>query len=152
VLTPHPPHRPFDGESLRLHVETVADIELVVAVPSTGQFAGRTMVQVDELVDAAWVATASSPSEPLFGVWPGLPGRPRIVHSARDWLTKLHLVAGGFGESTVPSRLSSVLLPRVSLLHVEGAPPEIRRELVARLHGRPTSAITAVTPAIASTA
>ncbi|GHB31778.1 LysR family transcriptional regulator [Streptomyces xanthochromogenes] len=152
VLTSRPPHRPFDGDSPRLHVETVSDTELVVAVPSTGEFAGRTTVHVDELVDAAWIATPSSSSEALLGVWPGLPGRPRVIHSARDWLTKLHLVAGGFGLTTVPSRLSPVLPPGVSLLHVDGAPPEIRRVLVARLPGHPTPAITAVTRAISSTA
>ncbi|PPS67483.1 MULTISPECIES: LysR family transcriptional regulator [Streptomyces] len=151
VLTSRPPHRPLDGESPRLHVETVMDTELVVAVPSTGEFAGRTAVHVDELIDAPWIAAPASNAEPLLGVWPGLPGRPDIVHCARDWLTKLQLVAGGFGVTTVPSRLSPMLPPGVSLLHVEGAPPEIRRVLVARLPGRPTPAITAVTRAIAST-
>ncbi|MFC9501840.1 LysR family transcriptional regulator [Streptomyces sp. NPDC056982] len=152
VLTSRPPHRPLDGELPRLHIETVADTELVVAAPSTGEFAGRTAAHVDELVNAPWIATLSSNSEPPLGVWPGLPGRPHIVHCARDWLTKLQLVAGGFGVTTVPSRLSPVLPPGVSLLHVEGAPPEIRRVLVARLPGRPTPAITAVTRAITSTA
>lgn len=151
VLTSRPPHRPLDSESPRLHVETAVDTELVLATPSTGKFAGRTTVHVDELVDAAWIATTSSNSEPLLGVWPGLPGRPHIVHRARDWLTKLQLVANGFGVTTVPSRLSPVLPPGVSLIHVEGAPPEIRRVLVARLPGRPTPAITAVTRAITST-
>jgi DNA-binding transcriptional LysR family regulator len=151
VLTSRPPHRPLDGESPRLHVETVMDTELVVAVPSTGEFAGRTAVHVDELIDVPWIAAPASNAEPLLGVWPGLPGRPDIVHCARDWLTKLQLVAGGFGVTTVPSRLSPVLPPGVSLLHVEGAPPEIRRVLVARLPGRPTPAITAVTRAIVST-
>ncbi|MET9792736.1 LysR family transcriptional regulator [Streptomyces canus] len=151
VLTSRPPHRPLDGESPRLHDETVMDTELVVAVPSTGEFAGRTAVHVDELIDVPWIAAPASNAEPLLGVWPGLPGRPDVVHCARDWLTKLQLVAGGFGVTTVPSRLSPVLPPGVSLLHVEGAPPEIRRVLVARLPGRPTPAITAVTRAIAST-
>ncbi|MCX3063096.1 LysR family transcriptional regulator [Streptomyces beihaiensis] len=148
VLTSRPPHRPLDGESPRLHVETVADTELVVAASSTGPFAGRTAVHVDELVDAPWIAAPASNSEPLLGVWPGLPGRPHIVHCARDWLTKLRLVACGSGVTTVPLRLSPVLPPGVSLLHVEGAPCEIRRLLVARLPGRPTQAITAVTRAI----
>ncbi|MEU8575303.1 LysR family transcriptional regulator [Streptomyces asoensis] len=150
VLTSRPPHRPLDGESPRLHVETVMDTELVVAVPSTGEFAGRTAVHVEELVDVPWIAAPASNAEPLLGVWPGLPGRPDIVHCARDWLTKLQLVAGGFGVTTVPSRLSPVLPPGVSLLHVEGAPPEIRRVLVARLPGRPTPTITAVTRAVTS--
>ncbi|MET7736628.1 LysR family transcriptional regulator [Streptomyces sp. NPDC005402] len=114
VLTSRPPHRPLDGESPRLHVETVMDTELVVAVPSTGEFAGRTAVHVDELIDAPWIAAPASNAEPLLGVWPGLPGRPDIVHCARDWLTKLQLVAGGFGVTTVPSRLSPVLPPGVS--------------------------------------
>ncbi|MFE1800870.1 LysR family transcriptional regulator [Streptomyces sp. NPDC059517] len=152
VLTSRPPHRPFDGDAPPLHVETVTDTELVVAVPSTGEFAGRTTVHVDELVDAEWIAAPSSRVEPLLGVWPGLPGRPRIVHSVGDWLTKLQLVAGGFGVTTVPSRLSPLLPPGVSLLRVDGAPPEIRRVLLARLPGRPTPAITAVTRAITSTA
>lgn len=151
LLTSRPPHRPSDGEAPRLHVQTVEDTELLVAAPSTGEVAGRTTVHVDELVDAPWIATPSSSAEPLLGVWPGLPGRPRIVHSARDWLTKLQLVAGGFGVTTVPSRIWPVLPPGVSLLHVEGAPPEVRRVLVARLPGRPTPAITAVTRAITST-
>ncbi|WP_030902429.1 LysR family transcriptional regulator [Streptomyces sp. NRRL F-5126] len=150
VLTSRPPHRPSDGESPRLHMETVEDTELVVAAPAAGVFAGRTSVHVDELVDADWIATASSRSEPLLGVWPGLPGRPHIAHSARDWLTKLRLVAGGFGVTTVPSGMSSVLPPGVALLHVDGVPPEVRRVLVARLPGHPTPAVTAVTRAIAS--
>ncbi|MFC9536494.1 LysR substrate-binding domain-containing protein [Streptomyces sp. NPDC056975] len=151
VLTSRPPHRPFDGDSPRLHIETVADTELVVAVPSTGEFAGRTTVHVDELVDAPWIATLSSNSEPLLGVWPGLPGRPHIIHSARDWLTKLQLVAGGFGVTTVASGLSPVLSPGMSLLRVDGAPPEIRRVLMARLPGQCAPAITTVTRAITST-
>jgi DNA-binding transcriptional LysR family regulator len=148
VLSSRPPHRPPDGESPRLHVTTVEDTELLVAAPATGTFAGRTSVHIDELVDAAWIATPSSSAEPLLGVWPGLPGRARIVHSARDWLTKLHLVAGGFGVTTIPERLSPVVPPGVISLRVLGAPPEIRRVLVARLPGTATPAITAVTQAI----
>ncbi|MFD7710138.1 LysR family transcriptional regulator [Streptomyces sp. NPDC059786] len=152
VLTSRPPHRPFDGETPRLHLQTVAETELAVAAPARGDFAGRASVHVDELAEAAWIAAPSSGSEPLLGVWPGLPGRPRIVHTARDWLTKLHLVAGGFGVTTVPVRLAPVLPPGVSLLRVEGAPVEVRRVLVARLAGRPAPALTAVTQAIMSAA
>ncbi|MFE2736278.1 LysR family transcriptional regulator substrate-binding protein [Streptomyces sp. NPDC059349] len=56
VLTSRPPHRPFDGDSPRLHVETFADTELVVAVPSTGEFAGRTTVHV-----TSWSTPRGSP-------------------------------------------------------------------------------------------
>jgi DNA-binding transcriptional LysR family regulator len=148
VLTSRPPHRPLDGESPRLHLTAVQDIELLVAAPATGKFAGRTSVHVDELVDAPWIASPASGTEPLLGVWPGLPGRPRIVHSARDWLTKLHLVAGGFGVTTIPESLSPVVPPGVISLRVQGSPPEIRRVFVARLPGAATPAITTVTQAI----
>jgi DNA-binding transcriptional LysR family regulator len=150
LLISRPPHRPPDGESPRLHITTVQDTELLVAAPATGTFAGRTSVHVDELVDAPWIATPSSSAEPLLGVWPGLPGRARIVHSARDWLTKLHLVAGGFGVTTIPDRLSPVVPPGIISLRVQGAPPEIRRVFVARLPGTATPTITAVTQAITS--
>ncbi|GAA4531510.1 LysR family transcriptional regulator [Amycolatopsis samaneae] len=148
VLTSRPPHRPPDGESPRLHLETVEDTELFVAAASTGAFAGRASVHVDELVGADWIATPSPGSEPTLGVWPGLPGRARVVHNARDWLTKLHLVAAGLGVTTVPAGLAPVLPPGVTLLRVDGAPREIRRVLVARLPGRTAPAITAVTAAL----
>ncbi|MFD4787210.1 LysR family transcriptional regulator [Streptomyces sp. NPDC058459] len=152
VLTSRPPHRPFDSESPRLHLEPIADTELVVAASSTGEFSGRTAVHIDELVDARWIASQAPKSEPLLGVWPGLPGRPRIMHFTNDWLAKLQLVAGGFGVTTVPVRLARVLPPGVSLLRVEGAPAEVRRLLLARLPGNRATVIDRVARAIASAA
>ncbi|MET8765080.1 LysR family transcriptional regulator [Lentzea sp. NPDC004782] len=149
VLTSRPPHRPPDGESPRLHLTTVRDVELVVAASATGAFAGRTSVHVDELVEAPWIATPATASEPQLGAWPGLPGRARVVHHARDWLTKLHLVAGDFGITTVPAAMAPVLPSGVTTLRVEGAPAEIRRILVARLPGPGTPSIAAITEAVA---
>ncbi|MGW4567051.1 LysR family transcriptional regulator [Streptomyces sp. NPDC004561] len=150
VLTSRPPHRPSDGESPQLHIETVEDTELLVGASTTGLFAGRTVVHVEELVDAPWIAAPSRSAEPQLGVWPGLPGRPRIVHTTSDWLTKLRLVADGFGVTTVPFRMAPVLPHGVSLLRVDGAPPEVRRILMARLPGRAAPGISAVIRAIAS--
>ncbi|EME62688.1 hypothetical protein [Amycolatopsis decaplanina] len=78
----------------RPHITIAEDTELRVAVPVVGTFAGRASVHVDELVDAPWIAGPSPSAKPMLGVWPGPPGRVRVVHSARDRLTKLHLVAG----------------------------------------------------------
>jgi DNA-binding transcriptional LysR family regulator len=151
VLTSRPPHRPSDGESPPLHVERIEDTELCVAAPTTGAFAGRTAVHAGELVDVPWIAAPSSGAEPSLGVWPGLPGRPRVVHTARDWLTKLRLVAAGFGVTTVPRGMGPALPPGVGLLRVDGAPPEVRRVLAARLPGRPSPAVTAVLRALTAT-
>ncbi len=150
VLAARPPYRLPGEDAPRLHVEAAGDTELLVAAAATGEFAGRTTVHVDDLAEAAWIATPSSSAEPLLGVWPGLPGRPRVVHGTRDWLTKLRLVAGGFGITTVPARLAPILPPEVVLLRVEGAPPELRRILVARLPGPPTPGIEAVARAVAA--
>jgi DNA-binding transcriptional LysR family regulator len=150
VLASRPPYRPFDDASPRLHLETLDETGLVVAAPATGAFAGRTAVHLDELVNADWIATPSPAAEPLLGVWPGLPGRPRIVHSARDWLTKLHLVAAGLGVTTVPPYMARVMPRGVALLRVDGSEPEIRRMLLARIPRPPPPALTAVAQAIAS--
>lgn len=151
LLVSRPPHRPFDDNSPSLRLETLDETELVVAAPATGVFAGRSAVHVDELADAAWIATPSSSAEPLLGVWPGLPGRPRVVHSARDWLTKLHLVASGCGVTTVPPFMERVLPAGATLLRVDGSPPEVRRLHLARRPGRPSPGITAVSQVLAST-
>ena len=85
----------------------------------------------------------------MLGVWPGLAGRPRVAHTARDWLTKLHLVAVGCGLTTVPPSLSSVLPDGVQLMRVEDAEPtERRRVLVTRLPGKPSPAVAAVIDAL----
>jgi DNA-binding transcriptional LysR family regulator len=152
ALASRHPFRPLDDASPRLHVEAVGEIELLVAVAAAGPLGGRASVHVDELVDVDWIATPSSSAEPLLGVWPGLPGRPRIAHTARDWLTKLHLVAAGFGVTTVPPYLARVMPPGVTLLRVEGSgsEPEIRRLLLARQPGPADPAVTAVARAVAA--
>jgi DNA-binding transcriptional LysR family regulator len=71
------------------------------------------------------------------------------VHTARDWLTKLHLVAAGLGVTTVPPFLARAMPPGVTLLRVDGSGPEIRRLLLARLPGPPNAAVTAVAKALA---
>jgi len=85
--------------------------------------AGRDTVQLAELSEQSWIASPGSSSDPLLGVWPGLAGRPRISHTARDWLTKLYLVAAGAGITTVPTSLSAAVPAGVRLLTVGGAPP-----------------------------
>ena len=148
VVTARPPFRPPDDELPALVVETLAEERLLVAAPATGRFAGRTSVEVADLVDVDWVASPGTGSEPLLGVWPGLAGRPRVAHSARDWLTKLQLVAAGCGLTTVPSHLAPVLPDGVQLLAVTDGTDERRRVLVVRPPGDPASGVEAVLRAL----
>jgi DNA-binding transcriptional LysR family regulator len=93
-------------------------------------------------------AGPSMGGESLMGVWPGLAGRPRVAHTARDWMRKLQLVAAGCGMTTVPPNLVEVLPDGVQLLRVDGGPDERRRALVARMPGRPSRAVVAVIDAL----
>lgn len=144
VITARPPFRPPDDELPPLALETLGEERLLLAAPAVGRFAGRTSVEVGELADVDWIASPGTSSEPLLGVWPGLAGRPRVVHSARDWLTKLQLVAAGCGLTTIPSNLAPVLPQGVQLLHVSDGTDERRRLLVVRLPGEPSSAVEVV--------
>lgn len=148
VISSRPPHRAPDAEIPALVTEVIDETGLVLAVPAAGRFAGRATVTVAELGDVDWIASPSVRGESLMGVWPGLAGRPRVVHVARDWMTKLQLVAAGCGVTTVPPNLADVLPDGVQLLRVDGAPAERRRALVARLPGRPSRVAMAVIDAL----
>ncbi|KAA0097845.1 LysR family transcriptional regulator [Mycolicibacterium sp. P1-18] len=148
VISSRAPYRPPDAELPALVTEVVDESGLVLAASTTGPFAGRTVVGVDELGAVDWIASPSTGGEPQLGVWPGLAGRPRVAHSARDWLTKLQLVAAGCGVTTVPPSLAEVLPDGVQLMRVDGGSEERRRVLVARLPGRPTPAVVAVVDAL----
>lgn len=150
VISSRPPYRAPDAELPALAAERIGETNLVLAVPTYGRFAGRDVVGVDELEDVDWVASPTTGAEPLMGVWPGLAGRPRIAHTARDWLTKLQLVAAGCGMTTISPNLAEVLPDGVRLIRVEGVPDERRQILIARLPGKLPSATVAVIDALRS--
>lgn len=133
VITSRPPHRSPDADIPRLRVDVLHDDHLVVAAPAKGRFAGRTTIRAEELSDQDWIASPSSSAEPSLGVWPGMPGRPRIAHISRDWMVKLRLVAAGHGVTTVAESIRDALPDGIALLTVTDMPPEIRRVSVVRL-------------------
>ncbi len=148
VISSRASHRAPDAELPALVTDTIDETGLVLAVPAVGPFAGRASVSVEKLEGVDWIASPSTSGEPLLGVWPGLAGRPRVAHTARDWMTKLQLVAAGCGVTTVPPNLAAVLPDGVKLVRVEGGPEERRRTLVARLPGRPSRVTVAVIDAL----
>ncbi|MGW1054929.1 LysR family transcriptional regulator [Streptomyces sp. NPDC002521] len=135
LLSSRPPHRSPDTDDPPLHAEPLLEDRLVLAVPADSRFADRVGATAQELANELWIASASGTGEPLLGVWPGLPGRPRVQHASRDWLTKLHLVAAGVGVTTVPATLKSATPPGVRLVTVADLPEERRRVSLVRLPG-----------------
>jgi DNA-binding transcriptional LysR family regulator len=133
ILASAPPFRPPDSESPPLKRRTLAERGLCVAVPTGDPLAAGDAVHVTDLRGRAWIAGPKSAGENPMGVWPGLDERPRIAHTARDWLAKLHLVAAGAGITTVPASLAPLAPPGVRVLPVRGGPDERRRVILAWL-------------------
>jgi DNA-binding transcriptional LysR family regulator len=131
LLASAPPFRPPDAETPPLHLLTLSERSLCVAVPATHPLARGDMVDVADLHGQRWIAGTGD--DRVMGVWPGLDERPEIAHTARDWLAKLNLVAAGCGITTVPASLALVVPAGVRVLPVHGGPEEQRRMMLARL-------------------
>ncbi|MGW0168667.1 LysR family transcriptional regulator [Streptomyces sp. NPDC003343] len=152
LLASAPPFRPPDTESPPLSLQTLTERALCLAVPAVHPLARGDFVDVADLRGQRWIAGSSSGEDRLMGVWPGLDERPEIAHTARDWLAKLHLVAAGFGLTTVPATLAAAAPPGVRILPVRGGPQEQRRLLLARLPQPPNEAVVRVAAALRAAA
>lgn len=148
VLTSRPPHRHPDSGMPRLRVEPLLETRLVLAVPSHGRYAGRDSLSLDELDGERWIASPSTADEPQLGVWPGMPGHPRVTHLTRDWLVKLQLVAAGAGVTTVPATIAALLPDGAHLATVADAPEEQRRISLVRMPGAASAALAGLVDAL----
>ena len=128
-----PPFRPPDAKTPPLDPQVLAERSLCLAVPATHPLARQNAADVADLRGQRWIASPSSADETLMGVWPGLDERPKITDTARDWMTKLHLVAAGCGVTTVPASFAAIAPPGVRVLAVHGGSQEQRRVILARL-------------------
>ena len=133
LLASAPPFRPPDAETPPLDLQVLAERSLRLAVPATHPLARQNAADVTDLRGQRWIASPSAADETLMGVWPGLDERPEITHTARDWLTKLHLVAAGCGLTTVPASFAAIAPPGVRVLAVRGGSQEQRRIILAGL-------------------
>ncbi|HZX05224.1 LysR family transcriptional regulator [Kribbella sp.] len=131
LLSSAPPFRPPDTESPALELQVLTQRSLRVAVPAEHPLARGEFIDIADLRGRGWIAGPGD--DRVMGVWPGLDERPLIVHTARDWLAKVQLVAAGAGITTIPAALEAVVPPGVRILPVRGGPAEERRILLAHL-------------------
>ena len=141
VISARPPYPAPDDQDPPLELDVLLEGDLLVAVPALGDLGRDGSVSLADLQDATWISNPQTPNEPGLGVWPALPRRPTIGHQARDWLTKLALVAGGWGITTLPSYLVALVPAGVRLVHVRDGAPVSRRVLLARPPGMVTPAV-----------
>ena len=131
VISARPPYRSPDQDDPPLPHHVLFESRLALAVSASGRYAGLNPVDAGSVAREAWIATPSGEDEPQLGVWPGLPGRPRVRHWARDWTTKLQLVAEGAGITTVVAEMFPRPPDGVELTRIDGVPEETRRVSVA---------------------
>jgi DNA-binding transcriptional LysR family regulator len=148
LIASAPPFRPPDAESPALHLETLTERPLRLAVPATHPLAAHDSVDVADLRGQRWIAGPPSSGEQLLGVWPGLDERPVIAHTARDWLAKLQLVAAGAGLTAISASLAPAAPAGVRVISVRGGPQELRRTLLARLPGPPPEPVALLAAAL----
>lgn len=135
LVTERQPYPAPDAETPPLTVIPVLDTVLMLAVAAHGRWGDRDDVEAGELITENWIAGLATTTEPQLGVWPGLPGRPRVAHRTNDWLAKLRLVAEGAGITTVPGTFLADLTPGVRAVAVTGVPEERRRVSVVHHPG-----------------
>ncbi|MFJ8138448.1 LysR family transcriptional regulator [Streptomyces sp. NPDC096013] len=123
----------YDFEGLRR--DLLLDGGLLLAVPAGHRFAGRGPVPVTELRDEPWIVGRGLRDDPQFGAWPTL-DHPRIAYAAREWPTRLGLVASGLGIAVLPEVAAASVPSGVSVVHVDD-PTWLGRAIVAvTLHDR----------------
>lgn len=126
LISQRPPYRAVDTDTPALAVHPIRDEHLMIAVAATGPFGHRDTMTAHEATAQPWIAPPAT-GEAHLGVWPRLPGRPRIAHRVTDWLTRLTLVAAGAGITTIPGPTFAEQLPGVHAVDLTGVPAEPRR-------------------------
>ncbi|WP_413115231.1 LysR family transcriptional regulator [Streptomyces sp. CY1] len=101
----------------------------LLAVPANHRFAGRGTIPVTELRDEPWIVGKGLRDDPQFGAWPTL-DHPRIAYAAREWPTRLGLVATGLGIAVLPEVAAAAIPAGVRTVRVDD-PAWLGRAVVA---------------------
>lgn len=113
-----------------LAVTPLLDDPLLLAVARTHPLAARRAVAVEELAGERWIIGSTEPADAFLGALPSVPD-PRVAFVAREWTTKLGLVAAGLGVALVPGIAASSVRGDVALVRVRGDASATRSVAVA---------------------
>jgi DNA-binding transcriptional LysR family regulator len=136
----------YDLEGLRLTALRSAG-GAGVAVAESHPFAIRERIEPDELADQGWIVGPGSGDAPGFGAWPSIV-EPRIAYTARDWPTRLGLVAAGLGIALVPGIAAPAVPRSVRWIPIHDETGGLRRAVWAATNDNPSAAATAMVRAL----
>ncbi|MFG3408720.1 LysR family transcriptional regulator [Streptomyces sp. NPDC048142] len=109
-----PQEHDLDG----LRQETLMEDDLRVALPRHHPLATRPLVRADELRHDSWIVESAAGDAPYYGAWPTLV-QPTVAHQARDWSTRLGMVAAGLGVCLLPGMAAPSAPAGVRIVRVE---------------------------------
>lgn len=115
----------YDLDGLRC-TELHTDRGAGVAVAESNPLSARDHLSPADLADQRWIVGEPSGEGPEFGAWPDAEGR-QIVFAARDWPTRLGLVAAGLGIALVPGIAAEAVPRGVRWVPVDSGGPGLRR-------------------------
>ncbi|MCX4098569.1 LysR family transcriptional regulator [Nocardia sp. alder85J] len=102
-----------------LEVVRLLEDSLYIATATAHPLAGRLSVPIDRLRDERWITGSADQHTTLLGAWAGAAWQPHVAHVARDWITKLGLVAAGLGITVVPGLVVPALPDTVSVVRID---------------------------------
>ncbi|MGH2930145.1 MAG: LysR family transcriptional regulator [Solirubrobacteraceae bacterium] len=118
-----------------------------VAVAESHPFAVRERIETDELAGQGWVVWPRSGDAPEFGAWPSIV-EPRITFTARDWPTRLGLVAAGLGIALMPGIAAQAVPRGVRWIPIHDDTGGLRRAVWAATNDNPSAAAGAMVHAL----
>ena len=118
-----------------------------IAVAESHPFAVRDRIEPGELADQGWIVGPRSGDAPEFGAWPGI-AEPKITFTARDWPTRLGLVAAGLGIALVPGIAAQAVPLGVRWIPVHDDTDGLRRAVWAATNDKPSAAASAMVRAL----
>jgi DNA-binding transcriptional LysR family regulator len=116
-----------------------------VAVADDHPLAVRAWLTPADLADQPWVVGAGE--GPEFGPWPTV-AEPTIAYAARDWVTRLGLVAAGLGMAVLPGFAAEAVPRGVRWIPVRDDAPGPRRAMWTATTPEPGASATAAVTAI----